>query len=120
MFEGKIHAIITSLIGAASIAILIVSEILLPNPDDKWYLGLLMGVLVITLTIILDIHYINPDYGVDAAEEHPILYGRPGYTPKSFDEYSEGEVWLWRLDGYFIQLFLFALSITPLIISWTR
>jgi hypothetical protein len=120
MFEGKIHAIITSLIGARQHRYLDRQRNSFTESDDKWYLGLLMGVLVITLTIILDIHYINPDYGLDAAEEHPILYGRPGYTPKSFDEYSEGEVWLWRLDGYFIQLFLFALSITPLIISWTR
>lgn len=120
MIEGKIHAVITSLIAAASLAFLIASEFLMPKQDNVWYVGILMGVLILFLTIIIDIRYIAPDYGLDVSDEHPFLFGRPGYTRKSFDEFSQGELWLWRLGGYLIQLFLFGLSIAPLLIAWTR
>jgi len=120
MIEGKIHAVITSLIAAASIGILIASEFLLSRQDDSWYLGLLMGALVLFSTIMIDIRYIAPDLGLDASDEHPFLFGRPGYTRKSFDEFSKGDLWAWRIGGYLIQLFLFGLSIAPLIIFWTR
>lgn len=111
MKEGKIHAIITSLIALATIGLLIADSFVMKTTDGMLFFLFACPVLIIAFTIYLDLHYLDPDRGLNESNDHPILFGRPGFTRKSFDEYSPVEVWLWRLGGYWVQLIFLALAL---------
>jgi hypothetical protein len=108
MKEGKIHATLTTLIALTAVGLWIADGILL-KPDDKLRaLCFVVSALIIIFTLIFDVHYVEPDYGLGASEEHPILFGHPGWIRKPFFDYTPAELWSWRISGYAFQLIFFA------------
>lgn len=111
MQEGQIHAIITSAIGLAGISMWIADAFLATSPAG--YTLFAVAAFSLLLSISTAVNYVNPDHGLDENDGETVYFGHhnDSHYRKHFDQYTEQELWLWRLWGYTEQLFFLGMAV---------
>jgi hypothetical protein len=103
MKEGKIHAIITTGISLAAIGLWIADACLAHSA--KGYALLSIPAFLAISTIANIFNYVDPDRGLDQSDGKIVFFGHSQINyRKHFKDYSEQDLWAWRLWGYTLSL----------------